>query len=61
MFGSFARGIVGAAFTAGAVIVFIAVVSATHSIGMALIIAGAIWVFGAYLTYVSRQSVRIRR
>ena len=61
MLGGFIRGIVGGLLGLVAVVVFFVMIGNGAGIGAALIVAGIIGVCGAYLSYVSRQTVRTRR
>jgi hypothetical protein len=61
MFGGFIRGIVGAAMTAGAVILFVILLANQVSPGPAFLVAVGVWIGGNYLSYASRHTVRTRR
>jgi hypothetical protein len=60
MFSGFIKGIVGGLLGLVAAIVFFAMLTNGAGFGAAVIVAGVIEVFGAYLSYVSRQTVRTR-
>lgn len=61
MFGGFLKGVVGWALQAISGIGFLVLIGSGTPIGTAILITGVVFVFGAYLAYVSRNTVRTKR
>lgn len=60
MFGGFMRGIVGAGLPLVAVVLFFILVGNGAPAGVVIIVCGGLFFGGAYLRYVSRNTVRTR-
>lgn len=60
MLGGFMRGVIGWVLMLVAFFVFVAMLIGGGSFGISAIVAGIIAVFGAYLGYASRHTMRTR-